>query len=385
MRLPLWILNISLFFLALATLGFVLLSRQKPPSREDIEPSFYPQSIKTDISKINLSKIYDNDLFDTYHKELPVPAEKSLGMPLPEAPHARIPHIPPTPAAHFLEPLKITLKGIIAVSSDDTQNIAIISDIKTTKEANYKVGETIEDAQLLRVFKNKVVFVRSNGQQEILYLRQQDAKKDPIFAALRDWDDVVRNLGDNNFVLSPYEFAKRVPTLSHVIEMLDLTTVYQHGRSVGIRVGTPPVNSFAPLFGLIPGDIITSINGISVANSGDRLAAYKNVTSMKLEEVVTVTLQRRNQQIIVKIRLSDFEKKSKAAAEQITLNEMKTYDDAQQERLRVFEQKHKLAPTMQDIRIQEKRMMMEKGKSNSSQQPPDATESKSDKVTTHEK
>lgn len=385
MRLPLWILNISLFFIALIALGFVLFSRQKPPAREDIEPVFYPQPIKTDISKINLSKIYENDLFDTYRKELPIPAEKNLGMPLPEPPLPRTLHMPPAPAPQFLEPLKITLKGIVAVSTDDAQNIAIVADIKTSKEVNYRVGDTFEDAQLLRIFKNKVVFIRANGQQEVLYLRQQDAKKDPAFAVLRDWDDVIKNLGDNSFVLSPTEFVKRIATLSDVIEMLDLTTVYQKGQSIGVRVGTLPVNSFAPLFGLIPGDIIVSVNAISVANSGNRLAAYKNVISMKLEDTLTVVVHRRDQEMVLKIKLSELEKNSaEKEIEQAALHEMNLYSDAQQERLRAFEQKHKLAPTVQEIRMHEKRAMVEKGRvvPNSMLQPDG--QKKTDKVIEHE-
>ena len=38
-----------------------------------------------------------------------------------------------------------------------------------------------EDAQLIKIFNNKAIFLRANGQQEVLYLRPKDAQLDPTY------------------------------------------------------------------------------------------------------------------------------------------------------------------------------------------------------------
>ena len=70
-----------------------------------------------------------------------------------------------TPNHSSIRKVEIEIQGI------DIRNMKLLPD---------KTGDVIEDAQLMRIFSNKVVLVRSNGQQEVLYLREKDAKTDPI-------------------------------------------------------------------------------------------------------------------------------------------------------------------------------------------------------------
>jgi len=96
------------------------------------------------------------------------------------------------PKPKFLDPLDITLKGIIVLVHNDSKNRAIIADNKTNKELTYKVGSAIEDAQLIRILSNKVIFLRSNGQQEVLYLREKDAELDPVYTIIDNWDGIIQ-------------------------------------------------------------------------------------------------------------------------------------------------------------------------------------------------
>ena len=139
---------------------------------------------------INISKIYEHDLFDTYEKEAFVSTKPDYVIALPNPPAPRAVHIPTDPKPHFLEPLAIVLKGIIFVHDDDSKNRIIIADANTKHETLYKVGDMVEDAQLIKIFNKKAIFLRSNGQQEVLYLRAKDAQLDPTYmqlAAGRMW------------------------------------------------------------------------------------------------------------------------------------------------------------------------------------------------------
>ena len=91
---------------------------------------------------------------------------------IPEAPAPIALEIPAQKAPVFIAPLAATLKGVIYLQDDSEHSVAIIQFKDSKKEHNYKVGEMIQDAQILRIYPTKVVVVRSNGQQEVLYLRE---------------------------------------------------------------------------------------------------------------------------------------------------------------------------------------------------------------------
>ena len=277
MKQPLWIINSSLLLLLLIVGVFILVSRERVPSREPIKPE--PSTIQARVERptINSKKIYEKDLFDTYIV-VPVVKPSDVVLEMPPAPVARPPIVPALPTPIFLPPLNVTLKGIVTVSYDDAKNRAIIADNRTSQEAVYKTGDMIEDAQLMRIFTNKVVLVRSNGQQEVLYLREKDAKTDPMFAALSGWAEIIHEVRQNEYTVDPILFADRVKSLAQFFDMLDLTTVYKKGQNVGCRIGTLEKDSLGIMLGLQSGDIIVRINNIPATDTAHRLKIYKELT-----------------------------------------------------------------------------------------------------------
>lgn len=295
MRHPVWIVNSALFFLFFATLCYVLLSGRHDPEIEPIEPKEQKdRPAQPKSSEVNIAKIYERDLFGTYVPKVVEP-EKIPESPstLPEPPPPAIPIIPQKPRPQFLEPLSITLKGIMIISQDDTLNKAIIADNKTKKEQIYKMGDMLEDAHLIKIFRNKVVMLRSNGQQEVLYLRQQDAQLDPTFAMLHGWETVVKPITDNVFLLNANEFILRVNNLAHFIDLLELTTAYQKGNKVGCKIGGIESNSLGAALGLEPGDIILAVNNIPATDSVQRLRIYDQVIKLyeNMEDIVVAVLR----------------------------------------------------------------------------------------------
>jgi type II secretion system protein C len=358
MRHPLWILNNALLCLVIGVLIFVLLSRQQVPERESIEPSTHATELKKETSKINISKIYENDLFDTYQKEILKPRESLVIAQIPEPPKPIPVEVPPPPKPQFLDPLQIMLKGIMA-TSDDAHNVAIIFDNKTKREIPYKVGEKIEDAQLIRVFKNKIIFLRSNGQQEVFYLRQQDAQQDPTFAKMSDWKDTIKKIAPNNYQLSLSNFIAKVSSLAQFIDLLDVTTVYQHGISKGLHIGTTD-NNLAESLGLKTGDIILDINDIQPNDTSQRMAIYKQMINLNPGDQIKVTLQRDGQLFILNYTATEFAQNKKEPAIPLaagTVSEQTLHE----EQHKILEKKHTFAPTLQEIRQQERKNMLQRG------------------------
>ncbi len=337
-------------------------SRVPIPEQESIEPVYIPPKKDRKLD-INIRKIYEDDLFGTYKKELK-PIQQDFTTPFPEPPPPQATAMPAISAPEFLDPLDITLKGIVVISRNDTKNRAIIADNKTKREDMYKVGDIIEDAQLIRIFRNKVVFLRSNGQQEVLYLREQDAKFDPAFAIIDGWDNVIQKVSENNYFIDPKEFVFRITNLAQFIDVLGLTGAYQKGKSIGCRVGSLGPESFGAYLGLQAGDIIVTINDIPAINTPNRLKIYNDVIALSLHKTIRVELLRNRQKKVFNYTLQELGADGlEGYAKKTAAQPPPVIQPLQEEqRAAILKQKHKFAPTMKEIRARERANMFEKGK-----------------------
>lgn len=356
MRHPFWIANSLLLLFVVLVSIFAYFSRVRIPRREDIEPESYVRPKKKQIFDINIKKIYENDLFDTFRKEVPVYQEPEYHLEIPAPPPQEEIVTPTIPEPVFLDPLDITLKGIIVVSRDEQKNRVIIADNTTDTERTYKVGDMIEDAQLIRIFNNKIVLLRSNGQQEVLYLREQDAQLDPTYNAMNNWKDVVQQTSQNTFLVSPRNFIERVKNLAQFIDMIGLSTAYQHGLSMGCRVGELTPESLGIHLGLQSGDIITSINDIPATTTPERLQIYKTIINMKDNDVIKVHLIRQGTPLELQFTLKSFGEKKIPGA---------TFTPSPEQELKhktdILRQKHKFAPTIDELRKKERQLMLGHG------------------------
>jgi len=360
MKQPLWILNSALFLLIIFIFIFIIFSRVTVLERESIEPDASRLKVAKEVSKINIKKIYEYDLFGTYKKEFRVSKAPEPFRPLPAPPLPAPVEIPKTVGPKFLDPLNIALKGIMVISSGNN-NIAIIQDNKTKRESSYKVGDSIEDAQLIRIFNNKVIFVRSNGQQEVFYLREQDAKSDPAFLNIDDWNGLVKKISPNNYFVSPLIFLKKVKNLAQFIDLLDLTSAYKKGKGVGCRVGSMIQNSLGSKLGLKEGDIILSINKNPATSTKNRLKIYKDVTSLKEGGDIVVKLQRGRSIYTLNYKLKEFKlsnEKSGAIKGIVSMSP----EQIKEEKRKMLERKHKFASSEKDIMMIEKQNILHRGR-----------------------
>lgn len=362
MKQPLWIINSSLLLLLLIVGMFIMVSREKAPSRQPIKPQPAAVEVRVERPTINSKKIYEFDLFDTY-VVVPVVKPSDVTFDMPPAPVARPPIVPALPTPIFLPPLNITLKGIVTVSYDDAKNRAIIADNKTNQEGVYKTGDTIEDSQLMRIFANKVVLVRSNGQQEVLYLREKDAKTDPMFAALSGWAEIIHESRPGEYTIDPTLFADRVKSLAQFIDMLDLTSVYKKGQNVGCRIGAIEKDSLGIMLGLQSSDIIVRINNIPATDTAHRLKIYKEVIQAAGQgKPIVVEYLRRKMPMSLSVTLE--EKRPKPTFENIRKVPAvpASTEDVKEKELRTLREKFNFAPTMKEIRERERAHMVQQAK-----------------------
>ncbi len=297
MQSPVWILNSSLAIIFILNVGFIFLSRISVPKRFKVESAIVVKSVKREASKVDCTRIGTEDLFNTYVKSQAIKEEvKNL---VPQIPQ------PPTPKPmpqleeikpQFLEPLPLKLKGIL-VSASDTIAQAIIANTKTFKEELFSSGDKIEDAYILRILPNKVILIRSNGQQETLYITQADAQSEITVLKGTSWGSVVNPISDYEYIVDPESFLSQITNLAQFIDAVDLATVFRKGQSLGCRVGRLSSGSIGEVLGLRSGDIITKINGIEPKDTNSRIEAYNNIKSLRVGDKIKVELLRDKRKI----------------------------------------------------------------------------------------
>lgn len=361
MRHPFWIVNSSLLVLFIVCLGFVALSRPSIPKPKKIKTK--PPITAPRVAAINIAEIYGNDLFNTFHKEVKPPVEPDYAKPIPQPPSPSAVHIPEEPKQPFLSPLEVTLKGVMLLS-DESNNIAVIADNKTKKDENYKIGDPIEDAQVVRILQNKVVLIRSNGQQETLFINEKAANADPaIIEDEGDWDHVMRKIKDNDFYIDPKGFSDLVPSLAHFIDMFDLTTVYKEGKSIGCRIGKIAHNSLGAAMGLESYSIVNSIAGIPATTTSERLAIYNKLIGLKIGERFEASITYDEKPIILTFTLHELSPHAtKEEEKEEGVLKGPSPEEMERERIATLKEHYTFAPTAQEIMIEQRKKMLAEGK-----------------------
>ncbi len=361
MRQPLWLLNSILLVAIFGALLFVLYSTVKVPTRTSIAPIEQPEPKKKEaLAKINLEIIYTNDLFNTFQAPAVTPKKPELAFSLPQPPQPISVTIPKPPAPQFLEPLPLTLTGVILFDNKNKSR-AMILDNKTRKEALYKLEDEIEDAQLIRIFKNKVILLRSNGQQEVLYLKEDLRPKDDP-SIKKNWSALVTRVeGETNkYLINPHEFVHVVKTLPDFIMTFNVVTAIDSGKTIGLKIGTIRQDSLVQAMGLRLGDIITAVNNIPTITPANRLAIYNEMLSLNDGDSVKVSILRNRMPLTFTYKLAKrADLHAPATLKEIEEHEValalkKQLQEVPLEKTNIEEDYKKFAPTLKDIRLRDK-------------------------------
>lgn len=301
MKSPLWIITSALTILLFAVIVSIIFSAKKIVETPRATPIKVPTSIvleeEKEINPKDFRMIYEEkDIFGTY-KPMAIPEAVTETLPvLPPPPFPR-PVMPrQRPSLQFLPPLPIKISGIIASNKDENSQVSLLN-TNTRKTTSYKVGEMVMDAYVLRIFPRKLIILRSNGQQETLFMYPEDAQLE--LENLKDvtWTDVVQQQTATSFLLNPTSFAARMASLAGLIDALDATPAVKEGAAIGIRVGKMDRSSIGYALGFQPGDLITHVADISTDSTENRMKAYNKAVQMKMGSVCTVTCVRNGRQL----------------------------------------------------------------------------------------
>lgn len=267
--------------------------RVQIPVRTALTPQIPSVVHDSDSSKINPALIYEHDLFGTIVKPVEKTeeevVEKTITIPpLPTMISAK-PHARTMP--EFLPPLQLKLRGVV-FNTNSLYSRAIVINTKTNAENLYRIGDKIEDATLVHIGKKKVVFVRPNGQQETLFISEDDAQKDPLYQGDRVWGTIIIPLNATTFRIDGTKFKKHIISVAQLLDQLDITPALDEGKNIGCQVGKLAQNSIGTHIGLKNGDVITSINGTKPTSTKNRVAIFKAIKQAGANQKITVEIIR---------------------------------------------------------------------------------------------
>jgi type II secretory pathway component PulC len=232
------------------------------------------------VKKQNTENIFNRDLFvaskpiiekedDDSYRSISV----GQVIPVPSIPKETSPDEPESEQVDFLPPLQILVHGTI-ISSNPRYNRAFLENVRTKEEKSYSLGEVVDDAQIIFIGKQKVIFIRSNGQEETIYVNKSIAGEEEIISKM-SWSSIIKKNDAGSIDVDVRLLIKRTTSVGAFLDELDLVTLYKDGIPVGCQVGSCDVGSLGSALGLKSKDVVVSISDIDTNSPESRVDIYK--------------------------------------------------------------------------------------------------------------
>jgi type II secretion system protein C len=279
------------------TLFFALSFQQVVPQTSRVAISFEKKIAKA--HQVPLEELYGpRDIFGLFEKPAE-PAIKTLD--IPKAPQFNSPTPPQAPKNNLVKlapPLSISMSGIIFSPKRIDKSVVMVSD-ETNKEAMYHVGDKIKDGIIIKIGQDRIVILRSNGQQETFFLR-----KNVTLESLNGKDDSDSNASrlaveksENNYELSKEVFCSKIQSVGDLLKEFDLSPVYSNNQINGFRIYNADQDSFAASLGIKEGDILLAIHDIPISDMKSRMNVYELFTGKDVPKEFSITLRRDKQEL----------------------------------------------------------------------------------------
>lgn len=181
--------------------------------------------------------------------------------------------------------LNLTLKGILA--DDTTGNQFALIARGSQKEEVYRVGETIEGAEILQI-ESRRVLIRRNGVTEALNLEVKSAQTrdtTPVSTTPVTMPGLnrsgIRRISDNQRLVSQDTLRQQLQNLPQLLTQAKAIPHIENGQSTGFRVTEIQPGSVFQDLGLEREDVIRAVNGSPVRSVDDAIKAYGNLKTAK--------------------------------------------------------------------------------------------------------
>ena len=188
-----------------------------------------------------------------------------------------------------LEPttLKVALLGTIMDSQESS--VAIIEDKTNKKQDIYRVGDSIQDAVIKLIVREKVV-LRVGDNDEVLTMAESSSSPEPERPSrtVPQQRNITRTI-----TLRQEDIESSFENLNDLLSQARVQPNLKDGIADGFRITGIKSGSIFRRMGLRNGDIIRSVNGSMISSMDEAMAIYNDLKSGN--SGVSLEIERRGQ------------------------------------------------------------------------------------------
>lgn len=172
--------------------------------------------------------------------------------------------------------LDVILLGTVAGSDEDAY--AVIEDKSKRTQDIYHIGDSIKDAVLKNIYRNKVV-IRFNGKDEILLKDENQGQKGASSSSFPGFSGMTPPPAAGGepvqtITLNRTELDSALSNIQEVMTQASIQPHMQDGVVDGMTITGVKANSIFRKAGLRNGDIVKGIEGMEIKSAEDLLSIY---------------------------------------------------------------------------------------------------------------
>ncbi|MBW2603144.1 MAG: PDZ domain-containing protein [Deltaproteobacteria bacterium] len=172
-----------------------------------------------------------------------------------------------------LKPTDLKLKLLGTITGDKKEAYAVIEDTAVKKQDLYRIGDTIQNATVKIILREKVV-LNVNGKDEILGIEKVGASQ-----GIRKPSRNLGSTSSQNIAVKRSQIDTAIKDVNTLMKQIRIRPHFKNGEPDGFRLtGIRPDSIFYNM-GLKSGDIIMGVDGKDIESVDDALKLYQNLQS----------------------------------------------------------------------------------------------------------
>ena len=190
--------------------------------------------------------------------------------------------------------LNITLLG--TVSGVDEDSVAVIQEPAKRSQSLYKVGDTVQNATIVKILRGKVILA-VGGKNQILTMEENTSGSQQSFGGRSRPSPAARPTpaatSTSTITLDRNMVTEALGDVSKLLSQVRVRPHYRNGRPDGLMLTQIRPNTIFTRLGLRNGDVIQNVDGKEIGSPDDIMGFYEE---LKSGSSVSLQIKRRGRQ-----------------------------------------------------------------------------------------
>jgi len=172
-----------------------------------------------------------------------------------------------------LQPTDLNLNLLGTITGDQKEAYAVIEDTAVKKQDLYRIGDTIQNATVKMILREKVV-LNVNGKDEILGIEKTSGSQ-----KIGKPSTELARAGSQNITVKRSQIDSAIKDVNTLMKQVRIRPNFKNGKPDGFRLTGIRPNSIFYKMGLKSGDVIMGVDGKDIESVDDALKFYQNLQS----------------------------------------------------------------------------------------------------------